>query len=254
MNNLIGQKFNKLIVISFSHKNKERHLIWNCLCECGKEKQTSGTNLRTNKVKSCGCLTNNGIGVKNATEALKLKTELKYKNYVGKEINKCLVLSYYKQNSHYKAKMKCFCGNYFDAYFSKLFSKITTNCGKNYLHNKPFIFNEDAIFSALFRRYKKNAKKRNINFELKIDIIKIITQQNCFHCGEKPNNNYKYEYNNSIKYFKYNGIDRFNNDIGYVEDNIVPCCKLCNRMKSDLPENIFLNQIQKIYNHNIDKL
>jgi hypothetical protein len=52
---MIGKKFNKLTVISFSHIHKQKKM-WLCLCECGNETLVSTSNLRNNGTKSCGCL------------------------------------------------------------------------------------------------------------------------------------------------------------------------------------------------------
>ena len=52
--NLIGQKFGRLLVISFSHIYKGyRH--WVCQCDCGKEKDIRGSYLIRNLTISCGC-------------------------------------------------------------------------------------------------------------------------------------------------------------------------------------------------------
>lgn len=61
--NLVGQRFGRLMVISFSHRrkhinvhNKEYPTIyWNCLCDCGKYKKVSTASLRSGRVLSCGC-------------------------------------------------------------------------------------------------------------------------------------------------------------------------------------------------------
>lgn len=53
--NLIGKQFSRLTVIShFGYKHG--HQIWNCRCECGKEKPISAQSLRTGATRSCGCL------------------------------------------------------------------------------------------------------------------------------------------------------------------------------------------------------
>jgi len=51
-----NKKFNKLFVLSFAGINNRRMALWNCLCECGTKVIISGTNLRKNRAKSCGCL------------------------------------------------------------------------------------------------------------------------------------------------------------------------------------------------------
>ncbi len=56
--NLIGERFGKLIVESFSHNHLTRPtLVWLCKCDCGNYKLILGENLtKTKGTKSCGCL------------------------------------------------------------------------------------------------------------------------------------------------------------------------------------------------------
>lgn len=54
--NIIGQKFNRLTVISRAENDKYGHARWHCLCDCGKKAITYGAKLREGKAKSCGCL------------------------------------------------------------------------------------------------------------------------------------------------------------------------------------------------------
>lgn len=57
---LIGQKFGKLTVQSFSCLNINSASKWNCICECGGIKEILGYSLTRGHSKSCGCL----IGIK----------------------------------------------------------------------------------------------------------------------------------------------------------------------------------------------
>lgn len=54
---LTGQKFNKLTVLGFSHKNKTQY-FWNCQCDCGKLKVVRTDNLKNGTTVSCGCYKN----------------------------------------------------------------------------------------------------------------------------------------------------------------------------------------------------
>ena len=45
------------------------------------------------------------------------------------------------------------------------------------------------------------------------------------------------------------GIDRINSKLGYVLQNIRPCCKFCNFMKHSSTESEFYNRILKICNN-----
>jgi len=53
-----------------------------------------------------------------------------------------------------------------------------------------------------------------------------------------------------FSYWEYNGIDRINNERGYLKENCVAACFKCNKMKSDYTQEEFLDHIKKIYNHN----
>lgn len=46
-----------------------------------------------------------------------------------------------------------------------------------------------------------------------------------------------------------NGIDRVDSSQGYVEGNVVPCCKRCNRMKNDLPLDVWLDHMARVLEH-----
>ena len=56
----------------------------------------------------------------------------------------------------------------------------------------------------------------------------------CYICNKKPNNIYL------------NGIDRFNNSIGYIVENCRSCCSTCNYLKGDMEFNEFLEYLKKI--------
>ncbi len=55
MNNLIGQKFGRLIVIQRMDNNKWGNLYWLCKCDCGNEKIVRGSSLQSSNTQSCGC-------------------------------------------------------------------------------------------------------------------------------------------------------------------------------------------------------
>lgn len=97
---------------------------------------------------------------------------------------------------------------------------------------------ENSCVSVRFKNYKRNAKNRNLNFELSKEDFINITSQKCYYCGSFSSVSPTGE--------QYNGIDRINSSKGYYKDNIVPCCSICNKMKLDLSQQDFLYQIKKI--------
>lgn len=53
--NLLGQRFGRLIVIQSAEKNKSGRTAWICKCNCGVEKIATTHDLRNGSVSSCGC-------------------------------------------------------------------------------------------------------------------------------------------------------------------------------------------------------
>ena len=53
---LVGQRFGRLVVVSFQGRGKASLPFWQCQCDCGTEKRIAGTALRAGLTKSCGCL------------------------------------------------------------------------------------------------------------------------------------------------------------------------------------------------------
>lgn len=49
-------RFGRLIVLAYSHSDKNYNKYWRCLCDCGRETTVIGDKLRSGKTKSCGCL------------------------------------------------------------------------------------------------------------------------------------------------------------------------------------------------------
>lgn len=52
---LSGERFGKLLVLARAESIK-KHTTWLCVCDCGTRKVIRGSNLRTGKTSSCGCM------------------------------------------------------------------------------------------------------------------------------------------------------------------------------------------------------
>lgn len=83
----------------------------------------------------------------------------------------------------------------------------------------------------LYSRCKGSAKQRGLEFSLTFEDFMQFWQKNCYYC------------NSPISTI---GLDRVKNKLGYIADNIVPCCTLCNRMKHILGADVFIRQCQMI--------
>jgi len=68
---ITGQRFSRLVVISYSHSKGNTY--WNCLCNCGNKTVVSKPNLFSGDIKSCGCLLKETYANKRTTEEDKKK-------------------------------------------------------------------------------------------------------------------------------------------------------------------------------------
>jgi len=103
----------------------------------------------------------------------------------------------------------------------------------------------EAIFNEVYNGYKTNAKFANRIFELSKEQAKEFFKSDCHYCGAGPSNT---RIRHSIEY-KYNGIDRQDNAVGYVLDNCIPCCYICNHMKHIMPYEDFLKHVKRIVDY-----
>jgi hypothetical protein len=99
--------------------------------------------------------------------------------------------------------------------------------------------------------YKRNAKRRDIIFNLTEEECIRILVSDCYYCGNPPNN--VQERKGSWGEFTYSGIDRIDSGGSYTIDNVVPCCKDCNFMKKNFSINDFYQKILTIYLNLKDK-
>ncbi len=87
----------------------------------------------------------------------------------------------------------------------------------------------------ILKKYKRDAKKRQLLFTLSDDQFCALISLKCHYCGQ------------IIK--KFNGIDRIDNNFGYIEGNCVPCCGICNIMKHIMKHDEFIIQCHLISTH-----
>lgn len=67
---MLGSKFGRLTVMSRGLDAKGSHRKWWCLCSCGIGKLVLQLNLRTGRIKSCGCLNSEKIIKRNTTHGM----------------------------------------------------------------------------------------------------------------------------------------------------------------------------------------
>jgi hypothetical protein len=104
---------------------------------------------------------------------------------------------------------------------------------------------EDVAASKILNKYWHGAKKRNLEVSLTVEQVKLLTALSCHYCGQPPSNPMKVR---GVKVL-YSGIDRVDSRMGYVIENVVPCCFPCNLMKGTRSIEDFVSHVNKIFRH-----
>lgn len=92
--------------------------------------------------------------------------------------------------------------------------------------------------SSSYSVYKSRAIKKQIDFLITISDYKNIVNNECYLCGKKSDETH------------INGIDRYDNNKGYILDNTKTCCCECNYMKKDYIFDDIINKFMLIYEKN----
>ena len=149
MNNLTGQRFGKLVVKKFSHKNQNRY-YWLCVCDCGIQKAIRSDHLGKNDTISCG------------------HTRTHLKNIIGQKFGNLVVISKSVfKNGRSFWKCRCSCGRELIIDGANLKSGNTRSCGhltyvskseRSFLNKLEKLINEKierqfCIYTKLGRRF-----------------------------------------------------------------------------------------------------
>lgn len=231
---LVGQKFHLLTVVK-RLESRKGNAYWLCYCDCGTEIEVCHSNLVDGRTKSCGCLP---VG------------RAKY-DLTGRRFGKLLVLrpgQSHGANGHSSWRCLCDCGNETQVLTTYLSLGDTKSCGcLKYLSR---LAPGQSGFNCLLTSYKDGARVRKLEFSLKDELFRKLTSRDCHYCGKPPAMvSPQLSKKSRVIPYIHNGVDRVDNNQGYVEDNCVSCCKLCNFMKCHFSVEEFLHHVQGIADH-----
>ena len=115
---------------------------------------------------------------------------------------------------------------------------------------------EETPWRYLMTRYKKDAKRRGIEFDLSFNTFKTLTTSNCNYCGIEPSKTVNTLKNHKLSEERkaqgtitYNGIDRIDSSKDYVEENVTSCCSICNTAKLNMSVQEFKEWINRIHSN-----
>lgn len=134
--------------------------------------------------------------------------------------------------------VRCRCGSAdFPVRGTNLTKGRTRSCGCLRAANAIFTLRNEVLW-----QYKQGAVKRHYTWELNDDQFDALIKSDCYYCGDSPANR-KSRHGHE---FWYNGIDRKDNTVGYVEWNVVTCCGACNKAKGTMSHDEFVNLAMKV--------
>jgi len=178
----------------------------------------------------------------------------KAKDMTGIKINRLTFKKYLRTEKKGRVwLLECECGNFIELPIGPVQSNGTRSCGclnferwNRNLLNKPEKSTEEIAYGRVIGYYKVECKNKkrvwNLSYE---DSVKLF-QGNCFYCGVQPSNTYKGRRLCDYDIY-YNGIDRIDNLKDYTTNNVVSCCKKCNKIKSDRKKEDFEKWIFDVY-------
>ena len=168
------------------------------------------------------------------------------KHNIGQQIGSWEIVNWLPTEGNYE--LKCSCGNqgkgsatYVDSKISALNSTGFTACRSCTGAYKRESKTDQEKLHRVYKNYLKSAEARNLEFELTVQKCQNLFQKRCFYCNELPEN-----IENYYK-IKYQGIDRIDNNKGYIPNNVIPCCSFCNYAKHFHSQEKFLDKVSKIY-------
>lgn len=249
---LLGQRFGKL-TITFAApsicvgKSKHMETRWNAICDCGKEINVATGHLRKGSIRSCGCI----------------KYDIfkdKIKNIIGKIFNYLTAKEIIVINNNTHVKCDCKCGKEIVVLYNSLINDNTKSCGCKKVEESSK--SAKKMIKIITKQHPRITSARHYwgrvyndgygTFEKFLE----LSQLSCYYCGIKPYRKYSVSKWNQdcdySKYFKendlfiYNGLDRINNLLPHFDDNVVPACGVCNKLKSDQTLVNFYNWIKRV--------
>lgn len=218
---LIGQRFGKLVVLkengekTIGHgKYPRTYQNWICKCDCGETTETTTQHLECNRTKSCGCLR---------------KTDLTNKKFgILTPISYFTINRWNRPNTYWLCK--CDCGKEIKVRAESLVIGDKVSCGCIDFKN-PLLYSPRLI-KRYYKTIKSDAARRHLEFNIIIeDLENLMIKQNsiCALSG------------NSISIDSSNSsLDRIDNQIGYVIDNIQWVYRPINYMKNTLSNDDFI--------------
>ena len=119
-----------------------------------------------------------------------------------------------------------------DVFLKRLEHILTYN---NKIKGRYFPEEYSSYSAASYNEYKRRADNKSLLFEITNDEYVELLANNCYLCGRDGGDEFT------------NGIDRIDNNLGYIMTNVKSCCGSCNYIKKDTGLNELFEKMLMIY-------
>jgi len=231
--NWAGQKYNSLTFIKPTEQRSQGNIVWELLCDCGSTVFRVARRVIDGDSISCGCHLFNDLA--------------------GQKFGRWTFIKRHSEKSASGAflwQVECDCGAICNRRPDTIISGSSKSCGcysseyQIYTNRKyePHISTARSVWHCTYS-------------DCDFDTFLYLSQLPCVYCGGQPSNSSSIKsntksvstYQQQNGTFIYNGLDRIDSTKGHTRDNIVPCCRICNWMKSNLTLDEFLAHIDRIH-------
>jgi hypothetical protein len=261
--NMVGSKVGNRLLLFLMDTQKENNPCHNkyfwSRCDCGKEARVLAAAISMGKRTHCGCM-----------------NEKRFMDLTGQRFGKWTVISRaedqivpatgQRNSSRSKRGMtrsltrwncRCDCGTEKINYGGNLKKGKSTQClrckiKELTIKRKAYYANggtraesihggsiyRDHGITARYNAVKHSAEKRKKVFDISLDLYRELALSDCFFCGASPS-----QVSHGKHAIAVNGLDRYDNTIGYCNNNVVPCCTTCNLQKGNKHGDDFLKII-----------
>jgi hypothetical protein len=228
-----GMRFGKLTAISDTHTNRRKQAVWLFRCDCGRF------------VKRVACKVWESVRTGH-TPACKKCLSPRF-DLTNQRFGKLVAL---KETGIHKGSVlwlfKCDCGRQVEFVGNHVVQRVkdgfTPSCGDYECNGRPKKSN--AFVVSLRSHYLRGAMERGLTFDLAIEEFQTLVAGDCYYCGQPPTQTYiphgTKKFGRPREPLVYNGIDRVDNNLGYIPGNVVSCCKECNFAKRKMSHDDFI--------------
>lgn len=109
----------------------------------------------------------------------------------------------------------------------------------------------ESTLAHLYSGIKGRKAAKYLGFDITIEQFSELVQMDCDYCGSPPA--VSKGHRSWSVYVRVNGIDRIDSSKGYVQGNVIPCCRRCNTAKLDSSREEFLAWAHQLVQHQQNK-